>query len=154
MGTYDVVHETFDTIVQDVGFQMGREQLHVFLLIMFNSSHWRVDIVLTKDGIYTLTNVVIVDPMWTNLLSWSCTIKRFIAFDVTQAKEMNFHNRHPIDQIFHLAIEVFGCLHKHAYVFLHDCANAIWSLKRSEGLYLFVLVTFFGQKISITLQRM
>jgi hypothetical protein len=39
MGTYDVVRETFDTIVQDVGFQMGREQLHVFLLIMFNSSH-------------------------------------------------------------------------------------------------------------------
>jgi len=38
MGTYDVVHDTFVTIVQDVGFHMGREQLHVLLLIMFNSS--------------------------------------------------------------------------------------------------------------------
>jgi len=30
MGTYDVVCDTFVTIVQDVGFHMGREQLHVF----------------------------------------------------------------------------------------------------------------------------
>jgi hypothetical protein len=75
MGTYDVVHDTYVTIVQDVGFHMGREQLHVLLLIMFNSSCWWVDIVLTKDGICTLANVVIVDPMWANLLSRSCTTK-------------------------------------------------------------------------------
>ncbi len=31
----------------------------------------------------------------------------------------------PIDQFLPLAIEVFSCLHKHAYVFLYDCANAI-----------------------------
>jgi hypothetical protein len=34
-------------------------------------------------------------------------------------------------------------------VFLHDCANAIWSLKGLEGLHLFTLVTFL-----ITLQKM
>jgi hypothetical protein len=39
-------------------------------------------------------------------------------------------------------------------MFLHDCANAIWSLKGPEGLHLFVLVTFLCKKISITLQRM
>jgi hypothetical protein len=53
-----------------------------------------------------------------------------------------------------LAIEVFGCLHKHADVFLHNCANAIWSLKGLEGLHLSTLVIFLRQKISITLQRM
>ncbi len=79
---------------------------------------------------------------------------KFIAFDVTQAKEKNYRNRHPTNQILHLAIEVFGCLHKHAYVFLHDYANTIWSLKGPEGLHLFVLIIFFRQKISITLQRM
>jgi hypothetical protein len=26
----------------------------------------------------------------------------------------------PLDQFLPLAIEVFGCLHKHAHVFLHD----------------------------------
>jgi hypothetical protein len=78
-------------------------------------------------------------------------LKEFFAFDATQVKERNYRNQHPIDQILHLAIEVFGCLHKHAYVFLPDYANFIWSLKGSEGLNLFVLVTFFPQKISITL---
>jgi hypothetical protein len=39
-------------------------------------------------------------------------------------------------------------------VFLHDYANAIWSLKGTKGLHLSTVVTFFRQKISITLQRM
>jgi len=53
-----------------------------------------------------------------------------------------------------LLIEVFGCLHKHANVFLHDFANAIWSLKGIEGPHISTLVTFFSSKILITLQRM
>ncbi len=39
-------------------------------------------------------------------------------------------------------------------MFLQDCANAIWNLKRPEGPHLYVLVTFLRKKISITLQRM
>jgi hypothetical protein len=39
-------------------------------------------------------------------------------------------------------------------MFLHECANVIWSLKGPEGPPLFVLVTIFHEGISITLQRM
>jgi hypothetical protein len=39
-------------------------------------------------------------------------------------------------------------------VFLHNYANAIWSLKRSKGLPLSVVVYFLQQRISITLPRM
>jgi hypothetical protein len=53
-----------------------------------------------------------------------------------------------------LKIEVFSCLHKHVDVFLHDYANAIWSLKGIESFHLSTLVNFLCQKISITLQRM
>jgi hypothetical protein len=60
----------------------------------------------------------------------------------------------PTDQFLPIAIEVFGCLHKHVDVFLHDCAIAIWSLKRLEGVHIFTLVIFLCQKISITLRRM
>jgi hypothetical protein len=74
--------------------------------------------------------------------------------DVVQAKERNYCNQHPIDQFLPLTIEVFDCLHKHADVFLHECVNAIWSLKGTKGLHLSTLVTFLCQKISITLQRM
>jgi hypothetical protein len=64
--THGIVHNTFATIAQDVGFHVGWKQLHVLLLIMFNSSHQRIDIVLTKDNIPTLVDIVIVYPTRTD----------------------------------------------------------------------------------------
>ncbi len=54
--------------------------------------------------------------------------------DATQVKERSYHNRHPINQFLPLIIEIFGCLHKHVDVFLHDYVNAIWNLKGIKGL--------------------
>jgi hypothetical protein len=59
--THDAIHDTFVAIAQNVGFHMGQKSLHALPLNMFNSSHWWVDIVLTKDGIHTLVKVVIAD---------------------------------------------------------------------------------------------
>jgi len=39
-------------------------------------------------------------------------------------------------------------------VFLHDCANAIWSLKGTKAPHLSTLVICLRQKISITLQKL
>jgi hypothetical protein len=82
-----------------------------------------------------------------------CITQGFATSNAVQAKEMSYYNQHPSEQFLPLPIEVFGCLHKHVDVFLHECANAIWSLKGPKGLPLFVLVTFFYQRISIMLQR-
>jgi len=109
---------------------------------MFNSSCQWVNIVLTKNDIHTLIDIFIVDPMWADLLPKFCAIQEFVVFDATQAKEKNYRNQHPIGQFLPLTIDVFGCLHKYVNVFLHNYANAIWSLKRSKGLHLFILVTF------------
>jgi hypothetical protein len=38
MGTHNEVCNTFVAIVRNVGFHMGREQLHALLATMFNSS--------------------------------------------------------------------------------------------------------------------
>jgi hypothetical protein len=46
--THDAIHDIFAAIMWDVGFHVGREQLHVLLLNMFNSFHRRINIVLTK----------------------------------------------------------------------------------------------------------
>jgi len=140
-GTYDAIHNTFTAITQDVNFHMRQKQLHAFPSITFNSFHQQVDIVFTKDNICNFANVIIIDPMGTNLLR-SCTTQGFATLDVAQAKEKNYRNQHPIDQFLPLAIEVFDCLHKHADVFLHDYANVIWSLKGTKGPHFFTLVTF------------
>jgi hypothetical protein len=54
---------------------MGGKQLHALPSIIINSSHQRVNIVLTKDGIHTLIDIVIVDQTRVDLLPQSCTLK-------------------------------------------------------------------------------
>jgi hypothetical protein len=95
-----------------------------------------------KNGIHTLVNIVITDSTRTILFPRSYATQGFIVSNLTQAKERNYRNQHPTDQFLPLTIEIFGCLHKQIDVFLHDCVNAIWSLKRPKSLPLFVLVTF------------
>jgi hypothetical protein len=112
IGTYDAIHDIFVVIAWDVGFHVGQTQLHALLSTTFNSSHWQVDIVLTKNKICTLTNVVITNPTHADLLSQFCPIQGFATFDATQAKERSHHNQHPTNQFLLLTIEVFECLHK------------------------------------------
>jgi hypothetical protein len=57
--------------------------------------------------------------------------------NVTQAKERNFRNQHLTNQILSLTIEVFGCLHKQANVFLLE------EDKRPSSFY---LCHFFSSK--------
>jgi hypothetical protein len=119
-----------------------------------STSHTGIDTVFTKDGIFILANVVIIDPTRANLFCWSYTTWRFVASKVIQAKEKSYHEQHPTNHFLPLAINVFGCLDKQAHVILHNCANAMSNFKGPKGHPLYVLVFFFGQNISITLQRM
>ncbi len=100
-----------------------------------------------KDDIHILIDVIIIDLTRANFLRRFCTIQGFATSNVAQTKEKNYHNQHLIDQFLPLAIEVFGCLHKQVDVYLQDCANAIQSSKRSEGLFLSILVVFLYQNI-------
>jgi hypothetical protein len=56
-----------DVIVWDVGLHMWWKQLHVFPSNTFNSSHQQVNIVLTKDYICILVNIVTIDPTQVDL---------------------------------------------------------------------------------------
>jgi hypothetical protein len=76
--TYDVVCNTFFAITWDVGFHVGREQLHVLPSNTFNSFCWWVDIVFTKDDICILINVVITNPTKARLLPRSCATQGFV----------------------------------------------------------------------------
>jgi hypothetical protein len=78
--------------MQDVGFHMGRKQLHVLPSITINSSHQRVSIVLTKNGICTLVDIVTAHPTRADLLPRSYTTQGFITSDAVQAKEKSYHD--------------------------------------------------------------
>ncbi len=66
---------------------MEQEQLHVFPSTTFNSSSRQVDIVLTKNDIHILVNVVITNPMRVDLLFRSCALQGFVASNANQAKK-------------------------------------------------------------------
>jgi hypothetical protein len=80
--------------------------------------------------------------MQTSLLPQSCTTQGFTASDAVQAKKWSYCDQHPINQFLPSVIEVFGCLHKQTNVFLHNCANAIWSLIRPKNIHISILVFF------------
>jgi hypothetical protein len=50
----------------------------------FNSFRQWINIVLTKNDIRTLANVVICNVTWTDLFPQSCALQGFAAFDATQ----------------------------------------------------------------------
>jgi hypothetical protein len=110
--THDVIRDTFVAIAWNVSFHMEQKQLYALHLTTIDSFHWQIDIMFTKNGIRTLTNIVIVDPTHVDLFLWSCTAQRFVASNVIEAKKKNYCDCHPINQFFLLAIEVFECLHK------------------------------------------
>jgi len=107
------------------------------------------NIIFTKDGVRTLVNLITIKPTQVNILVRSYSTEGFIASKAIHTKERSYHDQHPT-----LAIEVFGYLHKQANVFLHDCVNVVWSLKGPKHPPLSILVTYFYQKIAITLQNM
>jgi hypothetical protein len=79
----DAIYDTFATIMWNVGFHVGWEQLHAFISTTFNSFHRQIDIVFTKNAFCTLANVVIANPMQTNLRPQSCTTQGFVALYAT-----------------------------------------------------------------------
>jgi hypothetical protein len=91
---------------------MGQKQLHALPSNMFNSSRRQVNIVLNKDGIHTLIDVVIANLIRADLFPQSCVTQRFVVFYVVQTKKQNYHDQHPANQFFPLTMEIFGCLHK------------------------------------------
>jgi hypothetical protein len=136
-GTHDVICDTFVAIARNANFHVGQEQCASFNHIQFFSS-------MNRHCVYQIWHSHF--SRHCHLLPQSCATPGFAALDATQAKERIYHNRHPTNQFLPLAIEVFGCLHKHDDVFLHDYPNAIWSLKGTKGLHLAYLGHFFLSK--------
>jgi hypothetical protein len=81
--TRDVICNNFVAIVRDVGFYVARKQLHTLSSTMFHSSCQQIDIVLTKNGIHTLVDVVIVDLTQLDLLHQPYATQGFVTSKTT-----------------------------------------------------------------------
>jgi len=129
------------------------KKLHVLPSTTFNYFCSQVNVLFTKDGIRTLIDVIIANPMskFTPPILHNSKICHLQCG--SSKKKGSYCNQHPIDQFLPLIIEMFWLFRQIGLCVLHDYANPIWSLKVPEGLHLSILVTFLHQKISITLQK-
>jgi len=66
-------------------------------------------VVFENFNIFEILISVIVDPHTLLTSPWMTLTP---GFKVVQIKEMNYKDWHPRNQFMHLAINVFGCLHK------------------------------------------
>jgi len=104
-------------------------------------SSWRwMDIVLTIDGTHTLANVVIVNLIHVNLVSWVTFSQGVATMIIAQAKIVSYCVWHPKDDFILLAIEIFGCLHQQVNDFLHCIDVPTWHGQRRALEVLFFLL--------------
>jgi hypothetical protein len=64
----------------------------VFFSTTSNFFHQQIDIMLTKNGIHTLADVINADPMQVDSLTQSSITQGFAAFDVVQANKRSYCN--------------------------------------------------------------
>jgi hypothetical protein len=98
-------------IARDAKFNVSWKQTHVLPPPTLQSScHW-IDIVLLIDGIHTLANVVITDPIWIDLVSLAIISCGIVATITTQVKDGFYRDKFPMGMFFLLDTKVFECLH-------------------------------------------
>jgi hypothetical protein len=112
MASHDVVRDAFTIIMRNARFHVLRKQTHVLLSHTLQSLRCQVNIVLSIDGVRTLANVVIIDPIRVDLASRIVLSHGIVVTVVAQAKDGFYRDRFPTNMFLLLAIEVFECLHQ------------------------------------------
>jgi hypothetical protein len=140
--SHDAIRNAFVSIVRDARFHILQEQTHILQPPSFQNFHQRVNIVWSIDSICTLDDVVIVDPILTNLVSHVAFFHGVVMIVVAQMKEKLYHDCYPMDMFFPIIIEV-GCFHEQSNNFFGQWVNMVWTAKGIEGPPLSIVALFF-----------
>jgi len=90
--THDVVQDSFISIAKDVGFHVLHEQTHVLSMSFLQSSRQQMDIILIIDGICTLANKIITNPICANLVLQATSSQGVASMITTQAKIVSYYS--------------------------------------------------------------
>jgi hypothetical protein len=81
-----------------------------------------VDILITKDDLHTLMDLVITNSTCTNMVQQTSTTTTHAATMVAQEKTQSYAEQAPSNDFIPLAIETYGCLHSCFDSFLITCS--------------------------------
>ncbi len=90
---HDVVQDVFASIMRDTRFHILREQIHVLPSPILQSTC--CESTLLVDGIQMSVDIIIVDPIRTNLVSQATLFHWVVVTIATQAKDGLYGDRYP-----------------------------------------------------------
>jgi hypothetical protein len=104
---HNIVWDGFVSIVRDMGLHVSHNNFFVLLLLSFHYFHWWIDIVLFVDGTPTLANVVIIDPIQIDLVSYVVSCRRVAIIEGFKQKK-DFTTIGTLNPLF-FGIELTSC---------------------------------------------
>jgi hypothetical protein len=116
---HDTLWNIVATIMSKSGVHKQREVSH-----LFPCHTWKwMDIVISKDGFWTLVDVVIVNLTCIDLVQHALMTIMHASIVVAQDKARSYTKQAPRDDFIPLAIETYDCLHPRFDFFLTSCVH-------------------------------
>jgi hypothetical protein len=107
-----------------------------------------MDIFIKKDGFRTLTNIVIVDSTYTNLVQHASTMIVHATIVVVQNKAQSYIKQMLIDDFIPLAIKTYCCLHPHFDSFFISYVHANIICHHQTSLVPLMFIFYCKQQVS------
>jgi hypothetical protein len=125
------------------------EVSHLFL---HHTGNW-MDIFITKNSFWTLTNVVIIDPTHINLVQHALTTTMHAITIIVQNKAWSYTKWTPRDDFIPLAIKTYDCFHLHFDSLFTSCVHANIIYHQQTSLVHSMFISYYKQRMSIALQH-
>ncbi len=126
-----------------------KEVSHLFLCHTWG----QVDIVITKDGFWTLVDIVIADLTRTNLVQCALTTTTHATTIVPQNKAPSYIEWTLKDDFIPLAIKTYGSFHPHFDFFFISYVHANIAHHQWTSLVPLMFIFYYRQRMSIALQH-
>jgi hypothetical protein len=116
-----------------------------------------MNIFITKHGLSTLMDVIIVDLRFINIVRRTSMVITHATMMVVQKKKQSYVKQTLVkrtsgNDFILLAIEMFGCFHFHFDSFFTTCVQTTIARRQRSFLIPLMLVSYYQQHMSIALQ--
>jgi len=146
-----IAHDTFqDTLVAITcrnGAHVQKEVSHLFL----HHTWQQVDILIFINDFQTLMDIIIANPIHTDMVQQTSTTTAHVAIMVVQEKTWSYAEHTLRNDFNPLAIEMYECYHYCFNSLLTNCAQTIIICHQQSSLIPLILISYYWQHVPIML---
>jgi hypothetical protein len=147
--THNTFWDNVATIFLESGTHVQREVSHLFPRHIWH----QMDILITKDNLWTLMDIVIAYSTHINMKQRTSTTTTHVVMMTTQEKTQSYIERIPSNDFIPLAMETYGCLYFCFDSLFIACAHTTITRYQRSSLVPSMLVFYYQQHVFATLQN-